>query len=207
MPRVETAVILCGGESRRAGVDKQLLPCEGTTLPVAIAGKLAALFPEIIIVTNTPGIYAGSRFIVVQDIVRGAGPLGGIYTGLTCASGEYAYVTAGDMPDPNLRYIEWMMRLLERGGVSAMATREGAHVEPFNSIFAARCAPLVEAALALGERGVSRFLRGCAGAVLIPEEAARVFSPDWGMFASINTRADVQRFLSRAPAHANPRQG
>jgi molybdopterin-guanine dinucleotide biosynthesis protein A len=38
--RVKTAVILCGGESSRAGVDKQLLPCEGTTLPKAIARKL-----------------------------------------------------------------------------------------------------------------------------------------------------------------------
>jgi molybdenum cofactor guanylyltransferase len=201
MPRVETAVILCGGESRRAGIDKQLLPCEGTTLPVALARKLKTLFREIVIVTNRPAVYAGSGLVVVEDIVKGAGPLGGIFTGLSVASSAYAYVTACDMPNPNLRYIEWMMSLLEDGAPAAVATRDGSeHIEPFNAIFAARCAPLMEASLAVGERSVSRFLRGCGQALLVAEATARLFSPDWSMFASINTRADVQRFLARAPA-------
>lgn len=196
MLRAATAVILCGGESSRAGFDKQLLPCEGTTLPRAIARKLHCLFEEIIIVTNTPDVYAGSGFVVLQDIVRGAGPLGGIFTGLSRASSQYAYVTAGDMPYPNIPFIEWMMGLLEPGCVAAVAARDGVeHIEPFNSLFAARCAPLMEAALARGERSVSRFLRSCTQAVFVPEETSRAFSPDWSMFASINTRADVQRFL------------
>jgi molybdopterin-guanine dinucleotide biosynthesis protein A len=154
-----------------------------------------------IIVTNTPAPYAGCGCVVVHDIVAGAGPLGGIITGLTWASSEYVFVTAGDMPNVNLRYIEWMMRMLGRRDTIAVATREGSeHVEPFNSIFARRCAPLMEAALALGERSVGRFLRGCGSATFVAEETARLFSPDWSMFASINTREDVQRFLARAPA-------
>jgi molybdopterin-guanine dinucleotide biosynthesis protein A len=198
--RAGTAVILCGGKSRRAGFDKQLLPCEGTTLPKAIARKLQALFPEIIIVTGTPEVYAGSGFVVVEDIVKDAGPLAGIFTGLSYASSEYAYVTAGDMPYPDLRYIEWMTGLLHTGPVTAVAAREGrGHIEPFNSIFAARCATLIEASLAHGERSVSRFLRGCDGALFVSEETARRFSPDWSMFSSVNTRADVERFLARQP--------
>jgi molybdopterin-guanine dinucleotide biosynthesis protein A len=202
MPRAATAVILCGGESSRAGIDKQLLPCEGTTLPRAIARKLRGLFDEIIIVTNTPDSYAGSGLVVVQDIVKGAGPLGGIFTGLTHASSEYAYVTAGDMPYPNLHFIEWMMGFLE-SGVTAVAAREGReHLQPFNSIFATRCAPLIGASLVLGERSVGRFLRGCGTVEFIPEETARLFSPDGSMFASINTRADVESYLCRQQAPA-----
>ncbi len=203
MKRVGTAVILCGGKSSRAGVDKQLLPCEGTTLPKAIARKLQTLFPEIIIVTNTPRAYDGSGFVVVEDIVKDAGPLAGIFTGLSHASSGYAYVTAGDMPYPNLRYIEWMTGLVHTGRVTAVAAREGrGHLEPFNSIFAARCAPFMEASLARGERSVSRFLRGCDRVLLVPEETARRFSPDGSMFASVNTRADVERFLARQPVPA-----
>ena len=193
-----TAVILCGGKSSRAGFDKQLLPCEGTTLPKAIARKLQTLFPQIIIVTTTPGLYTGCGFVVVEDIVKDAGPLAGIFTGLSYASSEYAYVTAGDMPHPNLSYIEWMTGLLKSGRVDAVAAREGPeHLEPFNSIFAARCATSMEASLARGERSVSRFLRRCDQVVFVPEETARRFSPDWSMFASVNTRADVERFLAR----------
>jgi molybdopterin-guanine dinucleotide biosynthesis protein A len=203
MRRAGTAVILCGGKSSRAGFDKQLLPCEGTTLPKAIARKLQTLFPEIIIVTNTPGVYAGSGFVVVEDIVKDAGPLAGIFTGLSYASSEYAYVTAGDMPHPNLRYIEWMTGLLHTDRVTAVAAREGReHIEPFNSFFAARCATLIEASLARGERSVSRFLQSCDQVVFVPAEAARRFSPDWSMFASINTWADGERFLTRQTAPA-----
>ena len=203
MSRAGTAVILCGGKSSRAGCDKQLLPCEGTTLPKAIARKLQALFPEIIIVTGTPEVYAGSGFVVVEDIVKDAGPLAGIFTGLSYASSEYAYVTAGDMPYPDLRYVEWMTGLLDTGLVTAVAAREGpGHLEPFNSIFAARCAPMMAASLARGERSVSRFLRCSDGVLIVAGEDARRFSPDWSMFASVNTRADVERFLVRQPVPA-----
>ncbi len=177
MRRAGTAVILCGGKSSRAGFDKQLLPCEGTTLPKAIARKLQTLFPEIVIVTNTPGLYAGSGFVVVEDIVKDAGPLAGIFTGLSYASSEYAYVIAGDMPHPNLRYIEWMTGLVHTGRVAAVAAREGReHIEPFNSIFAVRCATLMGASLALGERSVSRFLQSCDSARLFFEYSFQFFS-------------------------------
>jgi len=196
MQRVRTAVILCGGRSSRAGVDKQLLPCEGTTLPLAIATKLRSVFPEIIIATNAVERYAGSGCVVVRDAVDDAGPLAGNLTGLLHASGEYAYVTAGDMPWPNLAYIRWMTGLLETDSPAAVATRQGTdRLEPFNSIFAVRCAGSMRAAIDRGERGVCRFLRSSGQAVFIPEEFARRFSPDGSMFASINTRADVQRFL------------
>jgi len=149
-------------------------------------------------VTNTPDRYADCGFVVVEDFVKDAGPLAGIFTGLSHASSEYAYVIAGDMPYPNLGYIEWMTGLLHTGRVTAVAAREGhEHIEPFNSIFAARCAPFMEASLTRGERSVSRFLRGCDGVVFVPEEDARRFSPNWSMFASINTRTDVERFLAR----------
>lgn len=194
--RVRTAVILCGGRSSRAGVDKQLLPCEGTTLPLAIAAKLRRLFPQVIIATNAVERYDGSGYLVVGDVVDGAGPLAGILAGLLHASGEYAYVTAGDMPWPNLAYIRWMTGLLETDSPDAVATRQGAdHLEPFNSIFAVRCARPMRSAIDRGELGVCRFLRGLGDAVFVPEEFARRFSPDGSMFASINTRADVQRFL------------
>lgn len=200
-PRVTTAIILCGGRSSRAGVDKQTLPCGGTTLPLAIAEKLSALFPEIIFVTTMPERYAGSGFAAVRDVVVDAGPLAGILTGLLRASGEYAYVTAGDMPWPNLDYIRWMAGLLDADSPAAIATRQGAeHLEPFNSILSVRCADAMRSALDRGERGVCRFLRSIGQAVLVPEEIARAFSPDGSMFASINTRADVERFLRGAYA-------
>ena len=191
MPQVDTAVILCGGgESRRAGVDKQLLPCGGTTLPIAIGRKLRTLFREIIIVTNTPALYAGCGLVVVQDIVAGAGPLGGIITGLTWASSEYAYVTAGDMPNVNLRYIEWMMRMLGRwdtsrgGDAGRQRARRAFHLDLRTAV-----RPIDGGSFPCPRlNGAWAVPRGCGSATFVAEETARLFSPDWSMFASINTR-------------------
>ncbi len=196
MPSVDTAVILCGGEARRAGFDKQLLPCEGTTLPQAIARRLEAAFHEIIIVTNKPHLYDDPGLVVVEDLVKGAGPLGGILTGLRRSTSDCSYVIAGDMPHPNLAYIRWMMRALAREDFDVAVTRVGDdHIEPFNSFFSARCAPLIESSLARGDRSVCSFIRQCDRVLFIPEQEARSFSPDWGMFANINTAADVELYL------------
>jgi len=173
MPSVDTAVILCGGESRRAGFDKQLLPHQGTTLPKATARKPGTLFQEIIIVTRRPDIYADTSFMAVEDIVKGAGPLGGIFAALRHSTSEYSYV-------------------------DAVATREGCdHIKPFNSFFSRRCAPSIEGSLVQGDRSVGSFLRKCDRARFVQEEDARLFSPDWSMFLNINTRADVARYLAR----------
>jgi molybdenum cofactor guanylyltransferase len=198
MRSVDTAVILCGGKSSRAGFDKQFLPCDGTALPKAIARKLESLFQKIIIVTNKPDFYIDTEFIVVEDIVKGAGPLGGIFTALRHSTSHYSYVIAGDMPYPNLAYIGWMMQLLERNDVDALATRKGCdHIEPFNSFFSIRCAPLIEESLARGDRSIGSFLRKCDRAYFVPEKDARLFSPDWSMFLNINTPGDVDHYLCR----------
>jgi len=202
-----TAVILCGGESRRAGFDKQLIPCGETTLPIAIARSLQRLFAEIIIVTRTPHLYAAAGCRAVEDMVEGAGPLGGIFTGLRHATSDCAYVIAGDMPWRNLAYIEWMSSLLEGADADAVATRAGGvHLEPFNSFFAVKCVPLIAAALGRGERSVSGFLRGCGHAILVAEDDARRFSPDWSMFRSLNTLAEIEQYVRAqactAPGHA-----
>jgi molybdopterin-guanine dinucleotide biosynthesis protein A len=191
-----TAVILCGGESRRAGFDKQLIPCGETILPIAIARSLEALFPEIIVVTRTPHLYAATGCMAVPDMVEGAGPLGGIFTGLRHATSDYAYVIAGDMPWRNPAYIEWMSSLLDCGDADAVAARAGGvHLEPFNSFFAVKCAPRIAAALGRGERSISGFLRGCDRAVFVAEDDARRFSPDWSMFRSLNTAAEIEQYV------------
>ena len=200
MPSIETAVVLCGGESTRAGRDKQLLPCGDTTLPIAIARKLAERFGCIVIATNRPELYVGTGFLVVEDAVKAAGPLGGILGALRRAPGDYAYVTAGDMPYQNLAYIDWMMRELEAVEVDAAAARDGGgYVEPFNSFFSLRCAASIEGYLARGERSVGRFLESRKRLFLVPEVTARSFSPDWSMFWNINTREDVEEYLHFIP--------
>jgi molybdenum cofactor guanylyltransferase len=192
----DAAAVLCGGTSRRAGLDKQTLPLGDATLPVALARLLGEIFPQVLIVTNKPRLYALSGFPAVEDIVKGAGPLGGIHAALLRSASEYVYVLGGDMPYPNPEYIERLREAAALGAYDAIATRlDDGHIEPLNSFFSRRCAAPIEERLARGELGVGAFLRSRREVLFLGEAEARRYSPDWRMFASLNTGEDVAAFL------------
>lgn len=203
--QLRTAAVLCGGESRRAGLDKQTLPGADGILPLTIARALRGSFPRVLLVTNRPRLYDGSGFELVEDILRGAGPLGGIHAALRACSGDYLFVIAGDMPRPDLGYIGFMMESLGGGQrIDAVATRIGrGMVEPLCAIYSTRCATPIEDFLARGGRSVGAFLRGLARVAWIEEDEARRFSPDLGMFENINTRDEVDAYLGMEARREN----
>lgn len=91
--------LLAGGQSRRMGRDKALLPWgDGLIIDRMIA--IASAVPgasEVLIVGDRPA-YHGRGARVVADEYPGAGPLGGIATALASTSAPRALVLAIDMP-------------------------------------------------------------------------------------------------------------
>src|SRR5512139_3443691 len=74
--------VLAGGKSRRFGRNKSIERFQGERLIERQVRTLRSLFPEVMIVTNTPELYLDLDVTIVQDIIPDRGPLGGIYTGL-----------------------------------------------------------------------------------------------------------------------------
>ena len=58
-----SAIILAGGESRRMGFNKALLPLDGQPLIARTAACLRLLADDLIVVTNTPETY---QFLVAD---------------------------------------------------------------------------------------------------------------------------------------------
>ena len=77
--KLNTAIILAGGKSRRMGFDKQLIKIQGEYIVDHIGKKLKNHFEEIIVVTNTPELYDKNKYKLVKDIYPGYGPLAGIH--------------------------------------------------------------------------------------------------------------------------------
>jgi FdhD protein len=63
-----TGVILAGGESRRMGSDKSLLPLNGARFIEHVHRLLDELFDEVILVTNSPSLYGDLPCRKVPDI-------------------------------------------------------------------------------------------------------------------------------------------
>src|SRR5205814_447315 len=94
-------VVLAGGRSRRMGADKALLRARagGPALIEVVVGRLReAGLGSVLVVTNSPEEYAFLGLPAVADEVPGAGPLGGILTGLVYSPFERVFVVGCDMP-------------------------------------------------------------------------------------------------------------
>lgn len=194
MKHFGSAIILAGGKSTRMGFDKQTLKLRERSLTEGLIKRLRNYFDEIIVVTNKPELYIGIADKIICDLIPDMGPLSGIHAGLSVASSEYSFVIACDMPKINKRYIDYMMELLDKNRAMACITKFGDWIEPFNSFYNKALAEHIESFLLEGGKAVHRFLKDHK-VEYIPEDVARSFSPDWGMFFNLNTREDLLKYV------------
>lgn len=193
MKRFGSAIILAGGKSTRMGFDKQLLRLRERSLIEGLIRRLGGSFDETIVVTNRPELYIGLADKITGDIIPDMGPLSGIHAGLSAASSEYSFVIACDMPQINTKYIDYMMELLNKNESMACITKFGDWIEPFNAFYSKALIDHIESFLMGGGKAVHRLLMN-HNVEYIPEEVARSFSPDWGMFFNLNTREDLLKY-------------
>ncbi len=191
--RTDSAVVLAGGRSSRMGFDKQRLQLNGTWLMDLIVQRLRPMFERIVVVTNEPSLYADSDVVAVRDEIPGMGPLGGIHAGLKHAQGEYAYLLACDMPNIDPAFVEYLFELAARHRPDACVARYGDWYEPFHALYARRIVPRLEAFLNDGQRRIVPFLYEI-NCLYLEEDTVRRFTPDWSLFANINTREDLARY-------------
>src|SRR5512136_2460327 len=109
-----TGVILSGGKSTRMGTNKAFLEIGGKRLIDRTMLVFRDMFPEIILVTNSPLDYLDQDCIIASDIFKNKGALGGIYTGLFYASYDHVFVSACDMPFLNRSFIEHLIKCVDK---------------------------------------------------------------------------------------------
>jgi molybdopterin-guanine dinucleotide biosynthesis protein A len=150
-----TGVILAGGQSSRMGSNKALLPYRGGRFIEAIHRQLSALFPEVLLVTNTPEQYAFLPCRMVADIHPGMGALAGLHAGLHHAPTPYIFAVACDMPYLDNGLIQLLTA--RRHGADVVIPQGEHGPEPLHAVYARRCLPAMEAALLAGKRRIVSF--------------------------------------------------
>ena len=181
-----SAIVLAGGDSRRMGRDKALLPVRGRPLIALIMDRLAGRFDDILISAG-PG--DDRRFpgrTVVVDAAPGQGPLMGIATALPRIRHDLAFIIACDIPHIDLDFVE---RLIERAGGCdlALPDRGGGRYEPLFAVYRKAVAGPARDILATGGRSILELLdRVRVGLVAVPQNVR---------IGNINTESDYRRFL------------
>ncbi len=187
-------VILAGGESRRMGRTKGLLPIGNATLIETVLARLREACASVLLVTNTPESFRHLGIPMVSDALPDRRSIVGTYTGLLRTDGP-AYVCGCDMPFLNPALIRHLGALIE--GFDAVVPRHAGEYEPLHAVYTPACLDPIRRCLARGDRNTG-FLRDVRVRVVEVEEVRR-FDPDLRSFINVNTPADyarIQRMVS-----------
>ena len=190
MKKDMTGIILAGGKNSRMGVNKAFLEIEGKRLIDNILDVYQKIFTEIIIVTNDPLPYTDfPDTVVVTDIYKGKGSLGGIYTGLFYAAYDYSFVAACDMPSLNKDFILYMTE--QTGKHDIIVPEISEEFQALHAIYSRRCLPDIKKMILSDKLKIAGLFKETR-TLIITEEKIKPFNKDGRLFLNINTLEDLK---------------
>ena len=147
-----TGVILAGGKSSRMGTDKGTLVLKEKTFIQHIIDAMEPLVGDIIIVSDNPNhiIFGIKR---IEDTIKDAGPLAGIYSGLQYSKTNYNLVVSCDVP---LITSEVLSKLIENHeeGLDVVQLESHQKTMPLTALYNKLCTQTIKDLLDKGERRV-----------------------------------------------------
>lgn len=132
------AAVLAGGEnSRMSGRNKGFICISGEPIITRTVRLLGEIFEEIVLVTNSPQEYKAYKdmFYLAEDIIKGAGPLGGIHSALSATKKEAVFFVACDMPFLHNALISRLVRRFSKLDCDALVPRINSFIEPLHGIY------------------------------------------------------------------------
>jgi molybdopterin-guanine dinucleotide biosynthesis protein A len=185
-----TGVVLAGGRSSRYGKNKALAELDHVPLIERVLQVMGAIFHHVVMITNTPDEYAHLRIPMAQDVIRGLGPLGGIYTGLKVIPDRTGFFVACDMPFLNPDLIRHMVAI--RDDFDVVVPRISGKIEALHGVYGKRCLAGIEGLIRSGTYQIFRFFSSVS-VRFVDEDEVRRWDPDLTSFLNINTPDELRR--------------
>jgi molybdopterin-guanine dinucleotide biosynthesis protein A len=176
------------------GFPKYLLPVGGRTIIENTIEILEPFFEELLLVTDNRGRFLWLEGITtVEDLVRGCGPLGGIYTGLKAMSNQKGFFVACDMPFLHNGPLERVLTIAQEDDNLCVVPLVRGRIEPLHAVYSKQLLPHIERALSQGKLSLKELFRdnGCRY-VRVEESEVRAFT-------NINTPEDLKDFATKTP--------
>ena len=185
-----SGVIQAGGRSvRMGGEPKALMTIGGQPIIERVMRAVAPTVDDLLIVTNTPELYAFLGLPMIPDALPGHGSLGGIYSGLRAVSAEAAFTVACDMPF--LSPAVARLVVARAGEADVVIPRVGGQLQALHALYTKACLPHVEEHLRAGRLKVSGFFDRVTVLEIAEEEVRRLDDPVRA-FMNVNTPAELE---------------
>ena len=180
--------IIAGGKSSRFGSQKLLAEFNGKRL-IDLAVNLAGSVSDRIFIVGSAEVQLPDVNIpIIEDLVPGCGPIGGIYTALAKAEREWVAVMPGDMPYLKSEIYQYLWAFSAQQQPVVAVSAKG--IEPLVSIWPTSCASKLEQLIQQKRYKLRDALYIC-DAVKIKTTSFLRRDPD--LFFNINYQSDIQR--------------
>ena len=184
-----SGVILAGGKSSRYGTNKALVKIDGISLIERVILVMGRLFQDLILITNTPDEYAHLGLPMYEDLIKGLGPIAGIYTALSKILNESGFFVACDMP---LLSRELICHMVEaRGDSDVVVPRISGMMETLHALYGKGCFSSIKRQIDSREYQIIRIFKE-VNVQYIDEEEIRRFDPDLKSFINVNRPEELK---------------
>lgn len=178
-------VIQAGGQSRRMGQDKGLVPLDNIPLIEHVISSLVGIADETIITTNYPNDYQYLDLPLASDQYPGAGALAGLQTALKAAHGEHVFVIACDMPFVNRDLVKYIFS--NAGKADVVVPHFEDRFQPLHALYHRNnCLPAIEQVLSENKKRMISFYP-LITIHKITSQQIKIFDPDGQSLKNINT--------------------
>lgn len=151
-----TAIILAGGDSRRMGQDKAMLPFKQQPLIQSVIATMQPLFAVTMVSVRAPR--PEIHLPQVLDSDGDSGPLAALVASLAAMQTNWAFVVGCDMPFVSSALVEKLA--LKRATQHAVIAMVAGHLQPLAGFYSRRSLVLLRAHLALGQKSLVGALKG-----------------------------------------------
>ena len=184
-----TGIILAGGKSSRFGSNKALATFNGTPLIERVTDVLGRIFKNLMIITNSPLEYSYLKIPLHQDLVKGLGPVGGIYTGLDALDDGWAFFCACDMPFINEGLVRYITGV--RDGFDAVVPKVDWKIEPLHALYSKNCLSAMKELIYKKEYQTIKAF-GNINVRFVEEEEIKTYDPQLKTFLNVNKQDELE---------------
>jgi molybdopterin-guanine dinucleotide biosynthesis protein A len=187
-----SVLFLAGGRSLRMGRPKAWLEFGGRPLLAHLVERMAAVFPEVIVVCAPGQELPDLDVRIVHDEDPGQGPVAGLVVGLRETTQPRAFVASCDAPFVDPRFA---CALLDRSdGYDVTVPEWEGRLHPLQAVYRASVQPLLARQLAEGRRRLLDLLPQVRTRI-VSEDEIRGIDPEGRSLLNMNTPEEYQRAL------------
>ncbi|HEY5688834.1 MAG TPA: molybdenum cofactor guanylyltransferase [Yeosuana sp.] len=182
-----TGIILAGGKSSRMGTDKGLLNLNGKCFIEYSIAAMKPLVSQILLVSNNTD-YDMFNLKRVEDLIKEAGPLAGLYSGLKASKTEYNLVLSSDIPLIKTEILKKLINEFEEpfDVVQAMSKNKSM---PLIALYRKRCEKVFYDLLKNNERRLQVAVSQCKVKNIVLNPSLELF------VTNINTPEDLEKMV------------